>query len=180
MADPDMNAMPLKFRLEMHHAILVAGWEGYLGSYVPSMLDGVYTPTEQADMTLQSLGIAACRWAANPDARPKKSSPLSGDQMLATMNDGRDPVRPSIAESMADAFHGAFQYIGKDADVAEDMRAMVVPQHLSAIRVAASNVFARLLPGAAVLATLDQHLREHLPTGITWMNVEALTPNSRT
>lgn len=170
-----MSDQPLALRLKTHHALLVAGWEAYLDCFVPSMLSGVYSPAEQADMALQSLGIAAGRWAANPDKRAKALSVTADVQrMRKTIDDGRDPVRPSMIESMLNSFLGAFQHIGAEAGIDEEIRAMLVPLHLSAIRVAAPRVFAAASPAAAVLTTLDQHLREHLPTGCVWMNGEAI------
>lgn len=169
-----MNDQSLSVRLETHRALLVAGWETYLGSLVPALLDRVYSPSEQADMALQALGIAAGRWVLSPGKKPKSPSATQMvKQMRATMSNGRDPVRPSMVEAMVDAFQGAFQQISADAGFEEDMRAMLVPMHLSAIRVAAPRAFAASLPESTTLATLDQHLREHLPSGYVWMSPEA-------
>lgn len=172
MISPDMGDQPLALRLETHHTLLVAGWEAYLNSLVPGMLRGVYSPAEQADMALQSLGIAAGRWALNPEGQPKALSPArSVERMRSIISGGRDPVRPSMVEAMVDCFHGAFQHIGAEAGGEEDMRAMLVPLHLSALRVAAPRVFVGSSSEAATLTALDQHLREHLPAGITWIRV---------
>ncbi len=173
MSDTEFAGLPMPIRLQAHTRALADGWRVWIEHMTEAMIGGAYSPRLRTDLMIDALAAGAGRWAADPGARPRRaqSSRQWRKLMGPRVGDPRDHVVLDMVEMLAGCVRGACGHIGEGLNLDQEVKAVLVPLQISALRVGVAKAFAPQLPAAVLLEALDMELRERVPGAVMWWNL---------
>lgn len=170
MANSEFEGVPFQLRVRGYTQLMAGGWAAWIELMVDAVIGENYPQNRHYDVMLTALAIGAARWARDPSAKPPRNPTFTQTlkRWQALQDEGRDSIDDDVVRMLSRSVQSACKEIGAHLAFEDDIRVMMIPLQLSALRAGAAQAMSHEYPADTTLATLDTLLREHLPADVTW------------